>query len=133
MPVALDWNNLYLLTAAELDALERARGLRLDASPRALNALCYWDRPGSAAAFSWNAGVDVWAERVMQATATAAAAPPPMDDADAREAVDPAYAAALAGTLRAVFDHMAASATLRDSASLTIELRVGLALGVLLL
>ena len=80
----------------------------------------------------------------MQATATAAAAaPPPTDDddvvvvvADARrrdKAVDPAtsYAAALAGTLRAVFDHVAASATLRDSASLTFEL--GLAPGVLLL
>ena len=110
MPVALDWNNLYLLTAAELDALERARGLRLNVSPHALYALSYWDRPGRAAAFSWNPGVDVWAELVMQATAT----PPPTDDADA-EAVDPAYAAALAGTLCAVFDHMAASATKRFS------------------
>ena len=72
----------------------------------------------------------------MQATAATAAAPPPTDDEDEdarrrRETVDPAtYAAALAGTLRAVFDHMAASATLLDSASLTFEL--GLAPGVLL-
>ena len=69
----------------------------------------------------------------MQATAaTAAAQPTDDDDEDARrrEAVDPAYATALAGTLRAVFDHMAASATLLDSASLTFEL--GLAPGVLL-
>ena len=72
VPVALDWNNLYLLsvlTAAELDGLERARGLRLNGSPRALYALVYWDRPGCAAAFSWNACIDFWAEQVMQATA----------------------------------------------------------------
>ena len=40
----------------------------------------------------------------MQATAA-----PPTNDHDAED-VDPAYAAALAGTLRAVFDHMAVAA-----------------------
>ena len=84
----------------------------------------------------------------MQATTTApsmtedyAAAASPTDAVadkadnngeDARQREEAASAAAaLAGTLRAVFDHMAASATLRDSASLTFEL--GLAPGVLLL
>ena len=60
---------------------------------------------------------------MMQVTA----APPLKDDV-----VDPAYAAALADTLRAVFNHMAAPATLRDSASESLTFELGLAPGVLL-
>ena len=65
-------------------AVERTRGIYLNVSPHAHG---YWDCPCRAATFPWNAGVDVWAERVMQAMAV----PPSYNDV-----VDPAYAAALA-------------------------------------
>ena len=60
-PVALNWNNLYLIPSNLVNA-------SLDTSAKSLYDVGYWKRSGRAQKFPWNADIDNWAERAHSPT-----------------------------------------------------------------